>query len=152
MATINNPVFIDTNILIYANLAMSPFHRQAIERLQSLDEQRVDLWISRQTLREYLSGMTRQGELTGDIPVASLIADVRYFANRFRVAEDSLQVTERLLVLMEQVSIGGKQVHDANIVATMQAYGISQLLTHNVVDFNRFSEFITVLPLVGNEA
>jgi predicted nucleic acid-binding protein len=81
-----------------------------------------------------------------------LIEDIRLFQTRFRVAEDSLQVTERLLVLMEQVSIGGKQVHDANIVATMQAYGISQLLTHNVVDFNHFSEFITVLPLVGNDA
>jgi predicted nucleic acid-binding protein len=63
MATTENPVFIDTNILIYANLAMSPFHLQATERLQALDEQRVDLWISRQILREYLSGMTRQADL-----------------------------------------------------------------------------------------
>lgn len=152
MATTENPVFIDTNILIYANLAMSPFHLQATERLQALDEQRVDLWISRQILREYLSGMTRQGDLTGEIPIASLVADVRYFVNRFCVAEDSLQVTERLLTLMEQVPIGGRQVHDANIVATMQAYKIGQLLTHNVADFNRFSELITVLPLVGDEA
>jgi predicted nucleic acid-binding protein len=52
---------------------------------------------------------------------------------------------------MEQVTIGGKQVHDANIVATMQVYGIDQLLTHNVTDFDRFTEFITVLPLIENE-
>jgi len=152
MATTENPVFIDTNILIYANLAMSPFHLQATEGLQALDEQRLDLWISRQILREYLSGMTRQGDLTGEIPIASLVGDVRYFVNRFRLAEDSPQVTERLLTLMEQVPIGGRQVHDANIVATMQAYGIGQLLTHNVADFNRFSELITVLPLVRDEA
>ena len=152
MATTENLLFIDTNILIYANLAMSPFHLQATERLQTLDEQRADLWISRQILREYLSGMTRQGNLTREIPLASLVADVRYFANRFRVAEDSSQVTERLLTLMEQVPVGGRQVHDANIVATMQAYGIDQLLTHNIADFNRFSELITVLPLVENMA
>lgn len=152
MATIDNPVFIDTNILVYANLALSPLHLQATQRLQDLDEQGFTLWVSRQILREYLSAMTRQGDLTGEIPIASLVADVQYFVNRFRVAEDNLQVTESLLALMEQVPIGGRQVHDANIVATMQAYGIDQLLTHNVADFNRFSDFITVLPLVEDEA
>ena len=44
--------------------------------------------------------------------------------------------------------IRDKQVHDANIVATMQVYGIDQLLTHNVADFARFQPRIAVLPLV----
>ena len=48
---------------------------------------------------------------------------------------------------MEQVKIVGKQVHDANIVATMQAYQIPYLLTANIGDFNRFSTLITLLPL-----
>ncbi|MGH7966313.1 MAG: VapC toxin family PIN domain ribonuclease, partial [Candidatus Binatia bacterium] len=56
-------------------------------------------------------------------------------------------VTERLLALMEQIAIGGKQVHDANIVATMLAYGIPTLLTNNTNDFARFSGHITVVPL-----
>jgi predicted nucleic acid-binding protein len=141
------PVFVDTNVLIYANLARSPLHRAAQERLTALDEQGIDLWISRQVLREYLAAMTRRDDLTGDIPIASLVEDVRYFAGRFHVAEDNPHVTERLLTLLEQVSVGGKQVHDANIVATMQTYGIRQLLTHNTDDFTRFSAFISILPL-----
>ena len=48
---------------------------------------------------------------------------------------------------MEAISVGGRQVHDANIVATMQAYGIRHLLTHNTDDFIRFSGLITVLPV-----
>ncbi|WP_315790024.1 hypothetical protein [Fischerella sp. JS2] len=56
-------------------------------------------------------------------------------------------MTQRLLILMEEVAIGGKQVHDANIVATILVYGIPQLLTHNTDDFARFSELICVLPL-----
>ncbi|NMF62154.1 VapC toxin family PIN domain ribonuclease [Brasilonema octagenarum UFV-E1] len=147
MQTTDNPVFIDMNILVYANLALSPFHLQATERLQAIEEQGIELWISRQTLREYLAAMTRKGDLTGEIPVSSLVEDVRYFSNRFRLAEDNLHVTERLLTLMEEITIGGKQVHDANIVATMLVYGIPQLLTHNTGDFARFSELITVLPL-----
>jgi len=72
---------------------------------------------------------------------------VRFFQSQFRVTEDGPQVTEKLLELMEQVAIGGKQVHDANIVATMLVHGVHNLLTHNTGDFARFSQFITVLPL-----
>lgn len=147
MQTTNNSVFIDTNILVYANLALSPFHVPAKERLQAFTEQGIDLWISRQTLREYLAAMTRRGDLTGNIPIASLVADVQYFASYFRLVEDNLLVTESLLTLMEEIPSGGRQVHDANIVATMLVYGIPQLLAHNTGDFARFSGLITVLPL-----
>jgi predicted nucleic acid-binding protein len=140
-------VFIDTNILVYANLAHSPFHHQAKRQMQLLDELGCELWISRQVLKEYLSAMTRRSDLTGEIPITSLAEDVRYFASCFHLAEEDTNVTSRLLSLMEQVAVGGKQVHDANIVATMQVYNIHQLLTHNTDDFNRFSQFITVLPL-----
>ncbi|MEH2418099.1 type II toxin-antitoxin system VapC family toxin [Nostoc sp.] len=149
MQTTNSSVFVDTNILVYANLALSPFHIQATERLQALTEQGIDLWISRQTFREYLAAMTRRGDLTENISITSLVADVRYFASYFHLVEDNLLVTERLLTLMEQIPSGGKQVHDANIVATMLVYGIPQLLTHNTSDFARFSGLITVLPLQG---
>ncbi|BBD65007.1 hypothetical protein NIES4072_13290 [Nostoc commune NIES-4072] len=98
MQTTNSSVFIDTNILVYANLALSPFHIQATERLQALAEQGIDLWISRQTLREYLAAMTRRGDLTGNIPITSLVADVRYFASYFRLVEDNLRkpISDRL--------------------------------------------------------
>ena len=35
----------------------------------------------------------------------------------------------------------------ANIVGTMQAHGISHLLTHNTADFAHFAQWITVVPL-----
>ena len=41
----------------------------------------------------------------------------------------------------------GKQVHDANIVATMLAHGIDMLLTLNVDDFKRFEDKITLISL-----
>ncbi|WP_211175840.1 VapC toxin family PIN domain ribonuclease [Brasilonema sp. UFV-L1] len=106
------------------------------------------MWISRQVLREYLATLTRPQKFTALLPITIVIQDIRYFQSRFQVAEDGSQVTERLLTLMEEISSGGKQVHDANIVATMLVYGIPQLLTHNTGDFARFSELITVLPLL----
>jgi hypothetical protein len=77
-----------------------------------------------------------------------LMTEVRHFTVRFRVADEGSLVTERLLALLADVSVGGKQVHEANIVATMQVYGIRHLLTHNVDDFTRFAAFVTVVPLV----
>ena len=148
MATPSDKVFLDTNILVYAHLALSPFHAPAVAKVQALDAAGAELWISRQTLREYLSAMTRPGLLTGSIPIASLIADVRSFALSFHMAEDGQPVTDNLLTLIGSTAVAGKQVHDANIVASMQAYGVPKLLTHNTADFARFASWITVLPLV----
>jgi predicted nucleic acid-binding protein len=150
--TTANAVFIDTNILVYVNLTASPFHDHARRQLNTLAEQGCTLWISRQVLREYLASMTRRERLTGDIPVTSLLEDVRRFSEHFHLAEDSEAVTANLLTLMEQIPMGGAQVHDANLVATMQVYGISKLLTHNTKDFERFAGLITVLPLIESVA
>ena len=50
--------------------------------------------------------------------------------------------------ILVYANIAEAPLHDANIVATMQAYGITQLLTHNEKDFDRFSSLISVQPLV----
>lgn len=141
------PVFLDTNILVFANIAEAPFHEIARAAIETRYNAGIELWISRQILREYLATLTRPQTFSKPQPVSTLSERVRFFQNRFRVAEDGPQVTEKLLELMEQVTIGGKQIHDANIVATMLVHEIPFLLTHNVADFARFSQFITVLPL-----
>jgi predicted nucleic acid-binding protein len=60
----DNPVFLDTNILVYARVTQSPFHQAALQVIQQLDESRVELWISRQVLREYLATLTRPQQFT----------------------------------------------------------------------------------------
>ncbi|WP_242044697.1 type II toxin-antitoxin system VapC family toxin [Anabaena azotica] len=141
------PVFLDTNTLVYASLSESPFHQVTMETIQSFYDAGVELCISRQIIREYLATLTRPQQFTNALPIATVLEDIQYFQSRFLIAEDSSQVTERLLTLMEEIPIGGKQVHDANIVATMLVYGIPQLLTYNTSDFARFSGLITILPL-----
>jgi predicted nucleic acid-binding protein len=143
-------VFLDTNILIYASIVESPFHQAAVNKIQAQEVAGRELWISRQILREYLATLTRPQTDISPIPILTLTTEVRFFENRFRVAEDSAQVTQNLLTLVQQIAVAGKQIHDANIVATMQAHNISQLLTHNISDFNRFAHLITLLRLEEN--
>lgn len=146
--TAADPVFVDTNILAYAQFGLTPLHPAALAKLQDLAAAGHPLWISRQILREYLASMSRPGTLTVPVSMATLRADVRSFESRFLVAEDGPGVTSHLLNLLGSVACGGKQVHDANIVATMLVHGMSKLLTHNVADFKRFAAHITVIPLV----
>ena len=141
------PIFLDTNMLVYANVQTAPLHRETLAATQEMHSQGTELWISRQVLREYIATVTREQTFMSPMPAKTVVERVRYFESRFRVAEDNAQVTARLLALLETIPLGGKQVHDANIVATMQAYGISRLLTHNTADFRRFSALITVLSL-----
>ncbi|HYO50104.1 MAG TPA: PIN domain-containing protein [Chloroflexia bacterium] len=140
-------LFVDTNVLIHANVASSPLYNVAQQVILDYGGTGSQLWISRQVLREYLAALTRPQAYTNPIPVANLVPDITRFEAEFQVAEDNFQVTNNLLTLVSQIAIGGKHIHDANIVATMQAYGITRLLTENTVDFKSFSHLITVIPL-----
>lgn len=141
-------VFIDTNILIYASLSGSPFCRPAHDVIRELEKGNAELFISRQVLREYLASMTRPDMLTKVISREAVIKAARQFEEDFTVFNDDPGVTEQLLELAEAVSVSGKQIHDANIVATMLVNDVHELLTHNVSDFKRFSSFIEIIPLI----
>lgn len=138
------PLFIDTNILVYANAAGAPFHEQALRALQSAYQAGRPLWLSRQVLREFIATRTRPQTFAQPSSSAVVIDRVRYFEEHFQVADDTATVTQQLLKLLDTFQLGGKQIHDANIVATMKTYGIRCLLTHNTKDFQRFGELITV--------
>ncbi len=99
--------------------------------------------ISRQVIREILSTLTRTQSF-GQLPKTTVLAQVEQFISQFDVPDDTAAVTRQLLALMENHQVGGKQVHDANIVATMLAYGIPCLLTHNTRDFERFNGVIKI--------
>lgn len=148
MATMDdNALFIDTNILIYANVIETPLHEQALAAINSAHEDGRMIWISRQVIREYLVTLTRS-QVFKNLPRATVLKQVDQFIDRFHLADDTAAVTEQLVKLMGHFKIGGKQVHDANIVATMLAYDIPCLLTYNIKDFQRFSKTIRIEVIV----
>jgi predicted nucleic acid-binding protein len=140
-------LFVDTNVLVYASLVHSPLSTNAQQTLRAHKRAGADIWISRQIIREFLATLTRPQVFAYPTSTTSLRAEVELFTRQYHIAEDNADVTERLLQIVGSVSVGGKQVHDANIVATMQVYGVTHLLTHNVSDFARYSQLITVVPL-----
>jgi predicted nucleic acid-binding protein len=143
-----DPVFVDTNVLVFAAISTSPFYAPAFARLDELRQAGAELWVSRQILREYLVVLSRPQPFTPPLPAATLIGDITRFQSQFRIAEDGPAVTSSLLALLASIPLGGKQIHDANIVATMKVHGLNRLLTHNTAEFARFGHLIQVEPLV----
>jgi predicted nucleic acid-binding protein len=142
-------LFIDTNILIHVTNTQSPWQKIAEKTLIQAKAQNIELVISPQILREYLAAATRLTVLNdNDISFSMIIENIKYFQEEFTVVEDNqLAVLNQLMELVQTIATAGKQIHDANIVATMLVHDINHLLTHNTNDFKRFSQFIQILPL-----
>jgi hypothetical protein len=107
------------------------------------------MWISRQVVREYLVQVTRTQPYLAS-PLSAEEAE-QHLAALFRIAivgDDTAAVTDQLVSLLKRFPTGGKQVHDANIVATMLVNNISTLLTRNVEDMRRFEPLIMLVPLM----
>lgn len=140
-------LFVDTNVLVYATDTQSPFYVQAVNALDISLMNGADLVISSQVLREYLAVTTRLRVSNPDVSLEDILESVRTFRQAFEVAEDNDKVLNNLLNLLGDISVAGKQIHDANIVATMQANNIRSLLTHNTADFKRFSHLIELIDI-----
>ena len=136
-------LFVDTNVLVYANIIETPFHEQALTAIKEAHHADRTIWISRQVIREYLVTLTRP-QVFEELPRATVLEQIGQFTERFKVADDTDAVTEQLIKLLGDFKIGGKQVLDANIVATLLTYDIPCLLTHNVKDFERFENIIRI--------
>ena len=138
-------MFIDTNVLVNSRIPGAPDHDAARASLERAFRDPEPLRISRQIIREYLSVATRQQTWAVNITRENALDDVSRLIGNFEILEDGPVVTEWLLALCREVTVGGQQIHDANIVATMLAHGEHRLLTFNVADFRRYGDRIELV-------
>ena len=138
-------MFIDTNVFVNSRILHAPDHDIARERLEHALQGNERLRISRQVVREYLSVVTRQQTWPITITRQDALDDANRLIGGFEILEDGPVVTELLIALCREVSVRGKQIHDANIVATMLAYGEHRLLTFNEADFHRYGNRIELV-------
>ena len=141
-------LFVDTNILVFATNAGSPFESAAETELEQWRRQGTYLYISVQVLREYLAVTTRPSPSQNVLPdYPAILANLASFRSEFHVLEDTRLVSEKLGELVQRFEVKGRQVHDASLAATMLTHGVQHLLTHNGGDFARFAPLIIVHPL-----
>lgn len=140
--------FVDTNVFVYASLPPAPAHHLAVEALRRLATTNEECWVSRQVVREYLATLTRPQLGLVPEPAAAIQRRLAVLHRGVKVADETEPVAMKLFDLLHRYAVGGKQVHDANIVATMLVHGIPRLLTANPGDFRRYEPEIEVVALV----
>lgn len=138
-------VFLDTNVLLRATI--SPFPDYAIVKpfVDGYIARGDELWISGQVVREYFNQTTRPQSFMKPLDAAQIDAQYKKLRAVFKIATETEAVIEQFVKLLQTHPTGGKQVHDANLVATMLVYGIDTLLTINVSDLKRFQDKITLI-------
>ncbi|MGH3170475.1 MAG: type II toxin-antitoxin system VapC family toxin [Trebonia sp.] len=141
-------VMLDTNIFLAATDESRAEHSDALAILNRWSAGSTLLCTSGQILREYLAVATRPGEKNGlGLKPADAVGNVRAIRERTILLEEDSRVADRLKRLLEDVECGGKQVHDANVVATMLVHGVGTIVTMNSGDFARFTSYVSLLRL-----
>ncbi len=142
-------ILLDTNLLTrltstsHTNGATA---RDAIHRLLARREQLV---IVPQSLYEFWAVATRKhglppsGQNGLGFTVDRASQWLTFFRRRFQLLVDREELSARWHELVRAHRITGIRSHDTRLVAAMQCYGITQLLTFNAPDFGGMG--VTVL-------
>ena len=138
-------MFVDTNVFVEAKVVEAPNHDVAKTVMDRAQADGEAITLSRQILREYLATLTRANTWRVPLALEEVLADLDRMERAFLVLEDGPSVTESLVALCRAVPVGGRQIHDANIVATMLAHGERRLLTFNTADFRRYGDRIELV-------
>ncbi|MGH3265068.1 MAG: type II toxin-antitoxin system VapC family toxin [Trebonia sp.] len=141
-------IMLDTNVLLAATDEGRAEHHDALTIFNEWAAGQVTLCTSGQILREYLAVATRPAERNGlGLKPAVALSNVRAIRDRTAFLAEDARVTDRLHGLLADVECGGKQVHDANVVATMLTHGVGMVVTMNVGDFARFERYVILVRL-----
>lgn len=135
-------LFLDTNVLVHASVASSSRHAECAAFLKIQEGAGVGMVINRQVLREFIAVLSRPQTFTPPVPMGRIVSLVTAFRQAWTVLDETEETSDRLLRLISEIPCGGKQVHDANIVATMLSHGVPTLATYNLADFRRFEQYI----------
>src|SRR6266516_1154603 len=133
-------VLADTNILLRL-LAPADPQRAAVRQAVRVLRARGDtLVVSPQGAAEFWNVCTRPTTARGGFGLTVPETDrrLRLIERIFRVLGDSPAAYPIWRSLIVTHSVSGVQVHDARLVAFMQAHGITHILTFNGADFARY--------------
>ena len=141
-------MFVDTNVFVYASFETAPKYLNARKALDKIFLGTEPVRISNQVIREYIATVTRSQNWAVPMTMQDSLQQAENIRSMCTMLEDNQEVLNYLMKLSREVPIVGLQVHDANIVATMLAYGEKRLLTFDA-DFSRYSQMIDLVDIGG---
>lgn len=139
----------DTNLLVYAHRADSPFHAKA-KALLSEAAEGAEAWaLPWPCIHEFLSIITNPRIFRTPTPLDEALAQVDAWLSSPMVvtlSEEGQGYWEVLASLVRKGRIQGAKVHDARVAALAIFHGVDELLTADR-DFGRFPDLPSRNPL-----
>lgn len=138
-------ILLDTNLLTRMTCAHDPQSAVARGAIHSLLARGERLIVVPQNLYEFWAVATRPAGpppagLNGLGMTTSQAGQwLRFFRRRFTLLPDRDELSTLWQELVERHVVTGFRSHDVRLVATMQSYGITRLLTFNARDFHGFA-------------
>jgi predicted nucleic acid-binding protein len=138
---------LDTNILLRSSDPNSPWQGLADASVAQLLAEGHQLWVTSQNIIEFWVVATRPVDVNGlGWSVEKTRAEIEQILNQFPQLEETPPIFPLWLNLVTIYQIKGKRVHDARLVAVMQAHAITHLLTFNPGDFSNIDNITIVHP------
>ncbi len=109
-------------------------------------DQNLALCFSSQVWYEYYVVATRPKPSNGyGLTPDRAIRELMHIQELGQYLDDSIQVRDNWLKLVERYQVSGKPAHDARLVAVMQTHGLQQLYTLNPKDFQRYAGVVELV-------
>jgi predicted nucleic acid-binding protein len=137
----------DTNLLLRLADRNSAQHSIATQALAQLLKRGDEVYLTPQNFIEFWAVATRPVEANGFGWTSERTAkEVSDLQDRFPLLQDSPDVFARWLEIVQTLPIHGKRVHDARLVAVLQAHKTEHLVTFNGADFSAFPSLSLIDP------
>lgn len=142
-------IALDTNVLVYAHRADSPFHRAADACLASLAEGTASWAIPWPCLHEFLAIATHPRIYAPPTPIGKALGQIDAWLESpsLRLLTEAEEHWPVLRSLLARAQVAGPKVHDARIAALCKEHEVRELWSADR-DFSRFPELRIVNPLI----
>jgi len=137
----------DTNILLRSIDQTHPMHLDAATALGNIFLTGSRVCVTPQNIIEFWNVCTRPAVRNGlGLSPSEADREAARIEGLLTLLPDVPAIYPEWRRLVVAHSVSGVQVHDERIVAAMNVYGITDLLTCNVPDFNRYPGIHVVHP------
>jgi len=126
---------IDTNILAYARLSASPYHKKALSFLEALGES-TEVVISELVLMEFYVLLRNEKILCPPLSPGEANRECQLLRSHSRwQLVDSADVMKEVWPIAAQKGFARRRIFDARLAKTLQAHGVTEFATANMKDF-----------------
>lgn len=142
-------IAVDTNVLVHAHRADSPFHARAAAVVKGLAESRAAWGLPWPCVHELYAKVTHPRLFSPPSTVAQALHQIDCWLASPSVSllGEALDHWPRLRDLLAEARVEGPMAHDARIAAICLSHGVDELLTADR-DFGRFPALRTRNPLI----